>query len=60
MGWKSVKDRDEFVGEIAMFQESLNPDYDVKAARSVVVMKAANYYNAGARVLEDRSMQSRL
>jgi len=55
-----VKDRDEFVGEIAMFQESLNPDYDVKAARSVVVMKAANYYNAGARVLEDRSMQSRL
>ena len=38
MGWKSVKDRDESVGEIAMFQQSLNPDYDVKAAMLVVVM----------------------
>jgi hypothetical protein len=42
MGWKLVKDRDESVVEIAMFQQSLNPDYDVKAAMSVVDMKRPN------------------
>jgi hypothetical protein len=42
MGWKSVKDRDESFGDIAMFQQSLNPDYAVKAAMSVVVMKRPN------------------
>jgi hypothetical protein len=40
MGWKSVKDRDEPVGQIAMFQQSLNPDYDVKTA--IVVMNRPN------------------
>ena len=47
---KSVRDRDESVGEIALFQQSLNPDYEVKAATSVLVMNRPIKY--GARVLE--------
>jgi hypothetical protein len=39
---KSVKDRDESVGEIAVFQQTLNLEYDVRATMSVVVMNRPN------------------
>jgi hypothetical protein len=42
MGWKPMKDRHESAGESAIFQLSFNPDYDVKAAMTVVVMNRPN------------------
>ena len=51
-----MKDGDESIGEIAMFQPSLNSGYDVKAAMSVVVMKAAQL-NTAQGCWGGRSMQ---